>query len=477
MTAYDRRRLHGSSRASAVLATLAVLFASAAVNIVAAAPATAAGPPPGFTDTVLIGDLKLPTNVAFAPDGRMFVNEKRGIVKVYDSASDTTADIVTDLRTQTWNYEDSGLNGLAVDPQFPARPYIYISYAYDAPPGGTAPTWGVAGADDDACSRTDVEHCVVQGRVARLTLSGNKAVAHDVLFQASCHPWSSHAIDDVQFGPDGMLYATVGDGATSSFTDYGQRGNKCGDPPVPAGSTVSASTSEAGALRAQDLRTTGDPVGLNGTMVRISPDTGAAAPGNPLLSSADVNARRIIAHGLRNPFRFDFRPGTQEVYVADVGWNTYEEIDVIADVDDGVVENFGWPCYEGPARQGGYDGLNNNLCESLYTQGSAKPPYYAYTHNDPFPTGGDCPDNDAGSNGGIRFYPGGSFPDEYDGALFFAVPVKDSVSPVVQVVEPAATLITGAGAEPPIRTLVRARAVFPPGSRTSTVIVGWPAAV
>ena len=52
-----------------------------------------------------------------------------------------------------------------------------------------------------------------------------------------------------------------------------------------------------------------------------------ALPGNPLLGSADANARRIIAYGLRNPFRFTFRPGTNEIWIGDVGWDTWEEID------------------------------------------------------------------------------------------------------------------------------------------------------
>ena len=68
-------------------------------------------------------------------------------------------------------------------------------------------------------------------------------------------------------------------------------------------------TAEGGALRSQDLRTTGDPTGLDGTILRVDPDTGAALPDNPSSASADVNARRIVAHGLRNPFRITVRPG------------------------------------------------------------------------------------------------------------------------------------------------------------------------
>ena len=54
-----------------------------------------------------------------------------------------------DLRTQVHSYADRGLLGLAVDPTFPANPYVYVMYVYDAPIGGTAPTWGVAGQTND----------------------------------------------------------------------------------------------------------------------------------------------------------------------------------------------------------------------------------------------------------------------------------------------------------------------------------------
>ncbi len=92
---------------------------------------------------------------------------------------------------------------------------------------------------------------------------------------------------------------------------------------------------------------------------------GTALPDNPLAASADPNARRIIAYGQRNPFRFTTRAGTDELWLGDVGWNTWEEINRISD-PLGSVENLGWPCYEGAGRQSGYDGANLNICENLY---------------------------------------------------------------------------------------------------------------
>ena len=106
-----------------------------------------------------------------------------------------------------------------------------------------------------------------------------------------------------------------------------------------------------------------------------NPATGAGLPDNPLASSTDANARRIVAYGLRNPFRINVRPGTNEVWAGDVGWNTWEEVNRLVDplgTGRGDVENFGWPCYEGQGRQSGYDGANLNICENLYGQGRAR---------------------------------------------------------------------------------------------------------
>src|SRR6266511_1227485 len=119
------------------------------------------------------------------------------------------------------------------------------------------------------------------------------------------------------------------------------------------------------------------PTTLDGSLLRLDPSTGAALPSNPLFASSDANTRRIVAHGLRNPFRFTMRPGTNEVWIGDVGWSTWEEINRVVSPTSGVT-NFGWPCYEGNPTQAGYDSANLNLCESLYAGGGHAPPYYTY---------------------------------------------------------------------------------------------------
>ena len=110
------------------------------------APAHAGTVPAGFQDTIAISGLTEPTNFAFASDGRVFVAEKSGMIKEFDSLSDNTPTIVADLRTDVYNYWDRGLLGMALDPQFPTgRPYLYVLYTRDALPGGNSPQWGTAG--------------------------------------------------------------------------------------------------------------------------------------------------------------------------------------------------------------------------------------------------------------------------------------------------------------------------------------------
>ena len=194
--------------------------------------------------------------------------------------------------------------------------------------------------------------------------------------------------------------------------------NPCGDPPSGVGGTQTVPSAEGGALRSQDLRTSGDPTGLGGTVIRVDPNTGAALPNNPLFGNSDLNARRIVAYGLRNPFRFTVRPGSRELWIGDVGWNEWEEINRVPNPLASPISNFGWPCREGNGEQAGYRDLN--ICAGLRAQtGSTTNPHYTYSHSARVVTGESCPTGSS-SISGMEFYDGGSFPPAYNGALFFA---------------------------------------------------------
>jgi glucose/arabinose dehydrogenase len=392
--------------------------------------------PSGFQERVAFSGLTQPTVVRFAADGRVFVAEKRGVIKVFDSLADATPTVFADLNVNVYNFWDRGLLGMALAPNFPTDPYVYVLYAYDHELGSTAqaPRWGTPGVYSDPCPTppgATGDGCVVSGRLSRLQANGNVMTGSEqVLVEDWCQQYPSHSIGTVEFGEGGALYATGGDGASFNFVDYGQDGNPvnpCGDPPSPPGTALSPPTAEGGSLRSQDLRTTGDPVSLDGSIIRVDPATGAGLPDNPLAGSTDPNARRIIAYGQRNPFRFTTRAGTGELWLGDVGWNTWEEINRISD-PLGSLENLGWPCYEGAGRQSGYDGANLNICENLYGQaGAVTTPYYTYNHGSRVVANETCPTGSS-SIAGLEFAAAqDSYPAEYDGALFFADYSRDCI--------------------------------------------------
>ena len=396
--------------------------------------------PPGFQETTVFSGLVNPTVVRFAPDGRVFVAEKRGVVKVFDSLTDTTPTVFADLNVNVYNFWDRGLLGMALAPNFPTDPYVYVLYTYDHELGSLAqaPRWGTPGVHSDPCPTPPGptgDGCVVSGRLSRLQANGDVMTGTEqVLIEDWCQQSPSHSIGAVEFGRDGALYASGGDGASFNFADWGQDGspvNPCGDPPGTPGTALTPPTAEGGALRSQDLRTMADPVSLDGTIIRVDPATGDGLPDNPLATNADENAQRIIAYGLRNPFRFTDRPDTDELWVGDVGWSAWEEINVVSDLNDSVIENFGWPCYEGVPRQPGYDGPNLNICENLYTAGpsAVAAPYFAYHHNNRVVPNEACPTGSS-SIAGLEFEfaaAQNSYPAEYDSALFFADYSRDCI--------------------------------------------------
>jgi glucose/arabinose dehydrogenase len=395
---------------TAAAAARAAIVAVAVLAVLTPAALAAAPLPvePRFRDRAVLGRLDAPMTVRFATDGQVLVAEKSGRVLRFSGLDDTTGDTVVDLRREVHDYWDRGLTGMALDPEFATNRRLYLLYTYDAPPGGTAPVW------NDDCPEPPgalEAGCVASGRLVRVTLDAGgdpaKAQITSLIEAEWCQQFPSHSVGTVLFGPDGMLYAGGGEGAHFYKTDWGQfGGNPCGDP-----------TNQGGALRSQDLRTTatGDPTGLDGTIVRVDPVTGAPALDAPL--GADINARRIIAYGLRNPYRFTFRPGTEELWVADVGESKVEEINRIPDAGDGVRENFGWPCTEGNERLAAW--TTASMCTSL-TDSAMTRPYFAYCHGEPVSSVTKPCTAGGSSISGLAFHTAGTYPVAYEGALFFS---------------------------------------------------------
>ena len=195
-----------------------------------------------------------------------------------------------------------------------------------------------------------------------------------VLIEDWCQQYPSHSVGDLAFGADGALYVTGGDGASFNFADYGQDGspvNPCGDPPGGVGAALTPPTAEGGALRSQDLRTTGDPVTLDGTVLRLDPVTGAAAarqPADRLRRPQRPPDRRPRA-AQPVPHRPSGPAPTSSGSATSAG--TPGRRSTASPTRPPAVTNFGWPCYEGAGAPGRLRRRSTSaICENLYAAGA-----------------------------------------------------------------------------------------------------------
>ena len=217
------RRLGRRPRASVIPVLLALVASLVPPPMQAVMAATR----DGFEDSVVLRGLRTPTAMSIAPDGRVFVAEKSGIIKVFDDLADAHPSTLVDLRVQVMDYWDRGLMGMALDPGFPERPWLYVAYSHDAPPGETAPYWSGPDGTSEACpgaAGADSTGCVGTGRVSRFDVSGDRAGPEEVLLTGWCQQFPGHTIDSLVFGPDGALYVSSGDGANWNTADHGQLG-------------------------------------------------------------------------------------------------------------------------------------------------------------------------------------------------------------------------------------------------------------
>ena len=348
--------------------------------------------------------------LAVAPDGRLFVIEKRG--RVYIIQDDwRLASPFIDLGLEVLDNGDRGLLGIALDPNFATTPWVYLLYSVD--PDGD-------GVDTDVPTF---------GRLTRYRASaGDPNVAdlgsRQVLIGAT---WpagipclhNTHGTGSLRFGEDGTLLVSTGDGAFVSPPDAGGR------HPTAFGPGKFPTSENIGAFRSQWLGS------LAGKILRIDPQTGGGLPSNPYYTgNAFDNASRVWAYGLRNPYRFQVRPGTGSLdpaagrpgvlCIAEVGWVTWEEVNFA--LPEGG-ENFGWPCREGRAAAADYPSLTpaHHGCGTLGTPDNPrlpKDPPITWHHSSASlstPTGllGKC-------SSAIAFYTGTNYPAPYRGACFFA---------------------------------------------------------
>ncbi|MGB9178032.1 MAG: PQQ-dependent sugar dehydrogenase, partial [Pyrinomonadaceae bacterium] len=261
--------------------------------------------PSGFVETQVASGLAGPTAMAFAPDGRIFVCQQGGSLRVIKNGSL----LATPFLTVTVDSNgERGLLGVAFDPNFAANRFIYIYYTVPAPVGGSA-----------------------HNRVSRFTAdAANPDVAQagsesPILDLDNLSNATNHNGGAIHFGPDGKLYVAVGENANAA--------------------NARSLTNRLGKI----LRINSD-----GTIPSDNPTSFPNVAG----TTSGVN-RAIWSLGLRNPFTFAFQPGTGRLFINDVGETTWEEI------NDGIAgSNYGWNICEGfcsPA--------NANLRDPLFEYG------------------------------------------------------------------------------------------------------------
>jgi glucose/arabinose dehydrogenase len=232
--------------------------------------------PTGFTESQFGSNLASPTAMAFAPDGRLFVCQQTGQLRVIKNGALLPTPFVS---LSVDSSGERGLLGIAFDPDFSSNQFVYVYYTTNVAP--------------------------IHNRISRFTANGDVAAGAETILVNldNLSSATNHNGGAIHFGPDGKLYAAVGENANSA--------------------------------NAQTLSN------RLGKILRYN-SNGTIPTDNPFFSTATGDNRAIWALGLRNPFTFGFQPGTGRMFINDVGQSTWEEI------NDGIAgSNYGWPTCEG----------------------------------------------------------------------------------------------------------------------------------
>ena len=279
--------------------------------------------PAGYAWQAVANGFDRPLAVSGDRQGHLLVAEQAGVIWVVENG-DRRAEPFLDIRERVGSQgNEQGLLGLVLHPDYPRSSFIYVNY-------------------------TDRNGNTVIARFSVDPAAGSaRADSEQVLLKVQ-QPYPNHNGGSMVFGPDGFLYMGLGDGGSG------------GDPQG----------------NGQNLNT------LLGKLLRIDVNQGepyAIPAGNPFLAGG--GKAEIWAVGLRNPWRFSFDRATGDLYIADVGQNSYEEIDFLpANAPGGA--NFGWSLREGlhPFKDGPApaSGLVDPVFEYQHPQGCSVTGGYVY---------------------------------------------------------------------------------------------------
>ncbi|MET0556886.1 MAG: PQQ-dependent sugar dehydrogenase, partial [Vicinamibacteria bacterium] len=253
------------------------LIAIALSSLALAAPDAQAALPPNFFDE-LVTAVGQPTALAFTPDGRMLITRQTGTLRVFQNGALLPTPAITFPSANICTNFERGLLGVAVDPLFETNRFVYLFYTHRV--------------DSSSCSGSTTP----RNRVSRFVLPATNVIdpaSEVILVDNMPSPNGNHNAGDLQFGRDGFLYISIGDGGC----DYAE-----------------ACSGSGGANdAARDQHT------LIGKVLRITRDGGIPAT-NPFQgagtarcnvtggTTAGNRCQETFAWGLRNPFRLAFDP-------------------------------------------------------------------------------------------------------------------------------------------------------------------------
>src|SRR3989454_84125 len=258
-------------RRATSIGLLALMVAGSVAILAPASPVSAAG-----QIEVYKNGLNFPIALAFSSDGRIFFAEKdTGIIRIIYLANRTLLPMPFYTLPNTQNAGERGLLGLALDPGFPATPYVYAYQTYD-----------------------DLTNGTIYNRIVRILAGGDTGISYTVILRMP--PLSgatNHNGGVIAFGPDGKMYAVVGENANPSLSQ--------------------------------------DPMSPLGKVLRMYPN-GSAPSDNPFYGNpAWYNLTYTYGH--RNMFGLAFHPITGRVYVTENGPNCNDEVNLLT-----AGSNYGW---------------------------------------------------------------------------------------------------------------------------------------
>ncbi len=259
----------------------------------ATAVGCAATLPPGFSETQIASNLN-PTSMSIAPDGRIYLCEKQGLLRVISGGAMLPTPVL-DISGKVDSWNERGLLSVCFDPQFSNNGWIYIYYTHDRDPG-------------------DAGHTSSNNRLCRFTTRDNVADPNSEVVLLELNNLSKvgyHNGGGLSFGNDGKLYLGVGEN---------------GNGP-----------------NAQDSGN------LLGKLLRLNAD-GSIPTDNPHYAEYAGANRAIAALGLRNPFHIAVQRTTGLLYLSMVG-AVYEQIEAYDTSAPPTIVNYGWPGIDGPPRK------------------------------------------------------------------------------------------------------------------------------